>query len=64
MVDLHAKALSKVPLIGAPLAAALQGVARAGVRTRWGERLARVSSRHFPLGYFLIARRAGRSDPA
>jgi SAM-dependent methyltransferase len=57
MADLHAKALSKLPLIGSALATAVQGLAARFTRTRLGARVARTSSRHFPLGYFLVARK-------
>jgi SAM-dependent methyltransferase len=57
LADLLAKALSKLPAIGPPLAMALQAAAGAFTRTCLGGRIARVSSRHFPLGYFMIARR-------
>jgi len=59
--DLLAKALSKLPLLGPPLATGLQTLARAFVRTGPGARIARVSSRHFPLGYFMIAQREGEA---
>ena len=57
MADLFAKALSKLPLVGPPLAMATQAAVGAFGRTRLGARVARVSSRHFPFGYFMIARR-------
>ena len=56
--DLVAKALSKLRVVGAPLAMAVQWAAFGFARTRLGARVARVSSRHFPLGYFMIAQRA------
>ena len=61
--DLLAKVLAKIPLVGAPLALAVQALARAFGRTTMGTRVTAVSSRHFPLGYFLIAERAA-DDPA
>ncbi len=57
MTDLCAKALSKLPVAGPPLAMATQAVVGAFGRTRPGARVARVSSRHFPFGYFMIAQR-------
>ena len=57
MADLVAKALSKLPVAGPPLAMATQAVVGAFGRTRLGARVARVSSRHFPFGYFMIAQR-------
>lgn len=57
VADLFAKALSKLPVIGPPLSMLTQFVVGAWGRTGPGARVARVSSRHFPLGYFMIARR-------
>lgn len=57
--DLFAKAWSKLPLIGPPLAMVTQAVIGAFGRTTFGARVARVSSRHFPLGYFMVAQRPG-----
>ena len=57
MADLFAKAWSKVPLIGPPLAMLTQFVVGRFNRTSLGARVAHVSSRHFPLGYFMIAQR-------
>jgi SAM-dependent methyltransferase len=57
MADLLAKALSKLPLLGSPMAMPTQFVAGAFHRTRLGARVARASSRHFPFGYFMIAQR-------
>ena len=57
LADLYAKALSKVPALGTSLAALVQWAALRWVSTAPGARVARTSSRHFPLGYFLVARR-------
>lgn len=57
MADLFAKAFSKLPLLGPPLAMLTQSVVGMFGRTRLGARVARVSSRHFPFGYFMIAQR-------
>lgn len=57
LADLFAKALSKLPLVGPPLAMATQAVVGAFGRTAMGARVARVSSRHFPFGYFMVAQR-------
>ncbi len=57
LADLLGKALSKLYLIGPPLAMSVQWLAGAFGRTPLGARVARVSSRHFPLGYFMIAQR-------
>jgi SAM-dependent methyltransferase len=57
IADLFAKALSKLPLLGPPLAMVTQFAVGAFGRTRLGTRVAQVSSRHFPFGYFMIAQR-------
>jgi SAM-dependent methyltransferase len=57
LADLLAKLFEKVPLIGGPSALALQAVTSALGRTALGARAAQVSARHFPLGYFMVARR-------
>ena len=57
LADLLAKAFSKLALIGPPIAMAVQAIVGAFGRTRVGSRVMNVSSRHFPLGYFLIAQR-------
>jgi hypothetical protein len=61
VVDVQADLLAKVPLAGAPLALAMQ--ARAFGGTAVGARVAAVSSRHFPLGHFLVAQCVA-PDPA
>ena len=53
--DLNAKLLDKIPLVGPWLAVGLQALAGAFGRTRLGARVATVSARHFPLGYFMVA---------
>ena len=57
LADLMAKALSKLPLLGRPLAVGLQAVSLAFVRTKLGARLAERSAWHFPLGYFMVVER-------
>ena len=63
LADLFAKAFSKLPLIGSPMAMATQCVVGAFGRTAPGARVARVSSRHFPFGYFMIAQRPHAPSP-
>ena len=53
--DLNAKLLDKIPLVGPWLAVGLQAQVGAFGRTRLGTRVATVSARHFPLGYFVVA---------
>ena len=55
--DLHAKLMARIPIAGAPLAAMLQIVIGLWGRCRWGKHIAKVSARHFPLGYFVIAQK-------
>lgn len=62
LADLLAKALSKLPLMGRPLAVCLQAVALAFVRTRLGARLADRSAWHFPLGYFMVVERPAQAS--
>ncbi len=57
LADMLAKLLDKLPLVGRPLAIALQALAGAFGRTPFGAHAAEVSARHFPLGYFLVAER-------
>lgn len=56
--DLHAKLLCKLPWLGSTLAVGLQALVGAWGRTRLGARMAQVSARHFPLGYFVVAAKA------
>lgn len=53
--DLHAKLLDKLPLLGPWLAIGVQALVGALGRTPVGRRIAQVSARHFPLGYFVVA---------
>jgi SAM-dependent methyltransferase len=57
MADLAAKVLDKLPLFGPPLGLAVQGLAGVLGRTGLGQRVLNRSAEHFPLAYFLIARR-------
>ena len=57
LADLLAKHLVHVPLLGVPFARAVQGVVSLADRTNWGRRFAKQTAAHFPLGYFLVARR-------
>lgn len=58
MADLSAKALSVVPGVGPALAAGVQSAAYAIGRTGLGRRAYRATAARFPLGYFLVARKA------
>ncbi|MEO7243645.1 MAG: class I SAM-dependent methyltransferase [Rubrivivax sp.] len=56
--DFCAKHLARLPIAGAPMAAALQAVVTAFGRTLAGQTAMRRSAARFPLGYFLIATKA------
>ena len=62
--DLFAKAFSKVPALEPPLAVLTPWMAFGFHRTGLGARVAGGSSRHLPLGYFLIAEKPGRPAAA
>ncbi len=57
LADLVAKHLVHLPLLGRPLAMAVQGVVSLLDRTALGARLAAKTAERFPAGYFLVARR-------
>jgi SAM-dependent methyltransferase len=59
MVDIIAKYLSRLGPIGETAAVALQAVCRMLVASPIGARVSGKSAKHFPLGYFMIARRLG-----
>jgi SAM-dependent methyltransferase len=58
LADLLAKHVVRLPLLGVPLALGLQGTVRALDATGFGRRLAEHSAQRFPLGYFMVLRRA------
>lgn len=57
LADIVAKNIAVVPLVGGPLAMAVQWIAQAVTATRIGGKISRVTSATFPFGYFLIARK-------
>jgi SAM-dependent methyltransferase len=57
LADIGGKVLARVPLLGHTLAALQQRLAIAFARSAWGERLAQVTARNYPLGYFAVARK-------
>ena len=57
LVDITAKRLAKKPLLGKPLASALQGACLWFGRTAWGAARSRKTGRAYPLAYFLVAER-------
>lgn len=60
LADITAKHLVHLPLLGAPLAMALQGVVALLDRTALGARLAATTAERFPSGYFLVAKRGAQ----
>jgi len=59
LADLLAKHLAHLPLFGAPLAMAVQGIVALMDRNRWGQAVAQRTGASFPLGYFMVAVRPG-----
>jgi len=57
LADLLAKHFAHLPLVGAPLAAAVQGLVSLLDRCAWGRRFAARTGASFPLGYFMVAER-------
>lgn len=57
LADFLAKHLVHVPLLGQPIASALQSVVMLMDRSAWGRRLAARTGARFPLGYFMVAGR-------
>jgi len=57
IADLFAKIATRLPLIGSAIAILIQTLAWQFHKTRLGAKVAAISSRHFPLGYFVIAAR-------
>jgi SAM-dependent methyltransferase len=55
MADLLAKHLAALPLLGAPLAQAAQGVVALLDQTTLGPRLTARTAAHFTLGHFMVA---------
>lgn len=55
LADTFGKVLARLPLLGAPLAAAQQALALSFARSSPGRRLLAATARNYPLGYFLIA---------
>jgi SAM-dependent methyltransferase len=57
LADIVAKTFAAVPLVGRPVAVAVQWTAQTVSSTRIGERISSVTSKTMPFGYFLIARK-------
>jgi SAM-dependent methyltransferase len=59
LADLLAKHLAHVPVLGVPLACAVQAMVALANGTHWGRRVTQRTGEAFPLGYFMVAARAG-----
>jgi SAM-dependent methyltransferase len=57
LADLLAKHLAHLPVLGNPLASAVQGVVELLDRSRFGQRVSARTGPRFPLGYFMVAQR-------
>lgn len=57
LADLLAKHIARIPVIGKLTACAIQNAVALIDDTRWGRRLSARTSKSYPLGYFLIAKR-------
>lgn len=55
IADISAKVLVNIPLIGKPVASAVQAITALFLKTPWGKRLSAKTGRQFPTGYFMIA---------
>jgi hypothetical protein len=57
LADVVAKNFAPVPVVGHPVAVAVQWATKAVTATRFGRKVSRVTGATFPFGYFLIARK-------
>lgn len=57
LADVVAKNFAPVPVVGYPVAVAVQWTTKAVTATRFGRKVSRVTGATFPFGYFLIARK-------
>lgn len=55
VADIIAKCSLRVPMLGEPVAAFVQWITAAVVRTGFGKRVSRGTAADFPFGYFLVA---------
>jgi len=58
LADIVAKNFAQVPVVGHPVAVAVQWFAEAAAGTRLGGKVSRVTGATFPFRYFLIARKS------
>ena len=59
MADMFAKSVRRFKRLGAPLGLFAQWSAGTFTKTRVGRRISQRTSRHFPIGYFVVATRSG-----
>jgi len=64
LADLLAKHLTHVPLGGKLMARAVQGTVALLDRGHWGQCFAAKTAVHFPLGYFMVARKPAVAEAA
>jgi hypothetical protein len=57
LADMVSKVAAKLPLVGPPIALAVQGMVSAFGCTSLGNSIARKTGDRFPLGYALVARK-------
>lgn len=57
MTDVYAKNISRIPVIGKPLAVTAQWFTTLFIRTGIGAKVSRATAGKFPLGYFMVAKR-------
>ena len=57
LMDILAKHLQSIPLLGRPLASALQAITQALVRAGPGRKISEKTARSHPLGYFMVVER-------
>jgi SAM-dependent methyltransferase len=57
LTDLIAKGVKHVPVLGISLALFFQKVTSIFIKTNFGKRISKLTSKNFPLGYFLIAKK-------
>lgn len=57
LADVVAKNFARVPVVGYPVAVAVQWATKAVTATRFGRKVSRVTGATFPFGYFLVARK-------
>jgi SAM-dependent methyltransferase len=57
LTDITSKLMAKIPVVGKPFAAFMQGFTGLMLRTGFGKKLSTQTGKQFPLGYTMIARK-------